>query len=130
MEPDPNPYAAPQAIDPRPARSSLPPLWRRALTSYLRQHAEGATFGGLLRASWKHFLFGALYFGASGVWMVTAGFPSAGWFWLGLWAGSVLFMLGQFRGYPKLWPLIDQITDWDRVRRLLDDRDDAGRPDA
>ena len=127
MEPAENPYAAPLAPIARPR---LPPLWRTALAGYLRQHAEGASYGLLLRMYWKQLLFGAIYFLATGGLALAAGFSSAGWFWLGVWAGSLLHTLAQFRAYLKLWPLLDRIFDWDRVRRLLDERDDAGRTDA
>jgi len=131
MDPTENPYAAPEAqIHRGGTRSSLSKLWRKALTNSLRHHSEGASLGLLLRLWWKNLLYGVIYFLAAGGLMFAAGLASAGWFWLGVGAGFVLFTLSQFRVQLQLWPMWDRIIDWDRVRRLLDEGGDPGRPDA
>lgn len=132
-DPDDNPYAAPMTSRDRVFRSrgaGLTALQRMVLEHFLRYHETPPSFGSLLRNSWKVLLFIAVFFGGLGGLLTHANRAEMGWGYIGVGIGMVGFIPIGFRILVSLWPLLDPLLDWARIRRLVETPGEGPAADA
>ena len=129
MDPAENPYAAPRTPT-RSPRTGPTPLQRMVLSRCLRYHATPPTSGSLILDSWRTLLFQASVFGGLGGLLTISGRTELGWGFIGVGIGMVAFIPSFFRIVVALWPLLDSLLDWPRIRRLLETPGDPPAADA
>ena len=93
-------------------------LQRRNLQLYLRYRGRRMTIAGLFWANRRTYLLMCVLLGAIAAFVSTlAGHIGAAF--VGV-AGAVVILrdIGYFRRSAAIWPLLEQIIDWDRVEQL------------
>lgn len=99
-------------------------LQLRSLKVYLSWHTRPPNFAVLARSSLRSWVALALVAGL-GCLIVEWGYPEAGWLVIGMMGGAFLRDIGRYRVLLKVWPAHDEVTDWERVRQVLNEQDGA-----
>ena len=99
----------------------LTPLQQKLLKSYHCSHSAPPTIGRFIRRNWAAlalfaFLIVAGLYLAMSAWGLWFG---VGCFAAGMGFGSLSRVLRQAACSVKIWPVVDQITDWSKVDSLL-----------
>jgi len=119
MEPaTPNPYEAP-ATAARPSR--LARLERDALKQYLMYREQQPTLLSLITGNVMHWLWFSMLTGPP--FLIAALLlmdECVLGIWLGLLAGFALRDVGLARLFVILWPMLNDVLDWDRVQARYD----------
>ncbi len=101
---------------------SGPPLTRfqrKTLTWYLKYHDKPPTLGRLvLRSWWTHAAMLAIGVGIAAS-LYYLGIPSVGTLLLGMMLGAVVRDIRHFWNTVMVWPLLEQVFDWERIKQLL-----------
>ena len=94
------------------------------LLQFYESHRETPlSLGGIIRSfsiSWLLIVVVAL----GSVGLIVAGWPSAGWLYLGICIGAVLRDVNRIIALRRTWPVVHEIVRWERVRELME----AGMP--
>jgi hypothetical protein len=119
---DANPHVAPRAAAsasdaPRP----LTPRQRQFLRTYLAFHDQPPTLSSMLGKTWKSYLILLLWTGAMAYLCVIWNADRAAFLVVGMALGSILNGVGIVRRFLKVWPVLDSVFDWDRVRQRLEE---------
>ena len=105
---------------------------RLMLAVYRKYHRGGISLWRIYRLCGWRIAVVPVYFTLAAVLCFAYGINWAGLLLVGFGAGAVLRDLAYFRRSVAVWPLIEEITDWDRVDQLFDDKasptDVAPRP--
>lgn len=97
----------------------LSPLHQKTLTILGDYHKSAPTLGRILQRSFVVYLIIVpLFLGAAAV-AFHFTYDLFGWIVIGLLLGCLVRDLGWFRRTVVLWPLHDDIINWDRVDELL-----------
>lgn len=98
----------------------LNPLQLHLLKRYWKYHSEAYHSSDLILVHTKTWFICSL--GAVGAYWLTKvdGFESLGWFWIGYLAAAMVVTIKSIRAFSKLWPVIDEIVNWERVNALLE----------
>lgn len=102
----------------------LTKLQHQSLKVYLRWHTQPPTIGVLARSSLRSWLALSLVAGL-GCLIVQSGYPEAGWLVIGMMGGAFLRDIGRFRVLLKVWPAHEEVTNWARVKEVLEEQDGA-----
>ncbi|MEZ5942119.1 MAG: hypothetical protein R3C18_12065 [Planctomycetaceae bacterium] len=82
----------------------------------------------MLYVFWPHWLLLAVV--AFIVNTQYAGSPWAVGFWTGACAGAFLRDIGRIQQSYRVWPVVEEITKWDRVEELMRDSDEGVEADG
>lgn len=87
--------------------------------AYKRQHQHGVSLARFLYGNWLRW---GIFSGAaaSSYFLVVPSMPEFGWASIGLFLGAALRDIGHFRMVRRIWPMVDRITDWQKVDDLID----------
>lgn len=107
------------ADDTLSAPMKLTKLQLQSLKLYLRWHADPPTFASLARASLRSWLALACV-ATAGAFLILGGWLEAGWATVGIVGGAFCRDIGRFRVLLKVWPAHDGVTDWARVREVIE----------
>ena len=81
------------------------------------------TVSALLRSGWRAYLYvttvGLIGFGV----FLWGGWPVASGFFAGMVLATIIRDIGWFRRLVQNWPLQREVTDWSRVKQLLEQSD-------
>ena len=98
---------------------TLTKLQLKSLKLYQCWHTHSLTVAGIIRTSlWSWF---ALAFSAViGCLLVLGGWSGAGCLLIGIALGSFLRDVGRFRVLFHVWPVHHEVTDWGRVKEMIE----------
>ena len=98
---------------------TLTKLQLRSLKLYMSWHTQSLTVAGIVRTSlWSWF---ALAFGAAiGCLLILGGWAGAGWLLIGMAGGAFLRDIGRFRVLFHVWPVHHEVTNWTRVKEMIE----------
>ncbi|MGZ5544280.1 MAG: hypothetical protein ACXWIU_06365 [Limisphaerales bacterium] len=88
------------------------------LRLYWCYHVDGWTLGPFLRVNWWRWLLLFLYVVVGG-WLFSRVSPGAVGLVVGIAAGAFLRDIGHLVKSYRTWPVIHEITDWQRVEQLV-----------
>ena len=96
----------------------MTPLLRRNLRLYLRHRGQRMTITSLLWANRRMYALLATAFGLFAVFLYYAIGPFAAWY-IGVAFATLLARdIGFYRRSAMLWPVLEQVFDWERVEQL------------
>lgn len=99
-------------------------LQKAVLQMYWRYHVGGWALGPFFRANWWRWLLLVLY-AILGGWFLAQWSQWAAGLVLGLAAGAIFRDTGYLVKSYHAWPVVDEITDWQRVEQLVQSPDDV-----
>jgi hypothetical protein len=89
---------------------------------YLRYHKDGWSLAPFLRVNWWRWLL--LLVLAGGVaWIAMPFWPWVAGLVIGLCAGAFLRDIGRLQVSYRTWPVVEEITNWEKVKELLETYD-------
>ena len=108
---------------------TLTKLQLKSLKLYQSWHTGSPIVAGIVRTSvlpWLLLAMGA----AIGVLLILGGWSEAGWLLIGMCAGAFLRDIGRFRVLFHVWPVHDEVTDWARVKEMIETHEQEQRHGA
>src|SRR5687767_3610836 len=90
-----------------------------ALRMYLRYHTGGWSLAPCLRANWRRWLLFILLAAGTG-WCAAQTWPWAGGLAVGICAGALLRDIERLQVSYRTWPVVEEITNWQKVTELLE----------
>ena len=96
---------------------------RRQLQKLREFRESPPTVSALFRDGWRAYLYVTIV-GLIGVaFFLWGGWPIASGFFAGMILATVIRDVGWYRRLVRSWPMQREITDWNRVERLLEQPD-------
>ena len=92
---------------------------RKLLRFYAEFENKSLTVGSVLRRFLLSWLLLVVLAGASSFYL-WAGWPTFFWLFAGVCAGAWLRDIGRILVTLRTWRIIKEITDWEKVRQLLE----------
>jgi hypothetical protein len=89
------------------------------LKNWQRYHRAGYGLGQWVRSRWKQWLIFSA-FGAWSYYFLVVVAPAIGWLYFGLVFGVFFRDISHYRDSRRIWPLTNQVTDWNRVQELVE----------
>lgn len=102
-------------------------LQKAVLQLYWRYHTEGWRLGPYLRANALRWLL-LLVIAVGAGWVAFHVAPWVAALYVGMCLGAFLRDLGRLLQSRRLWPMVEQITDWQRVEQLVQANAAASSP--
>ncbi len=104
------------------------PLHLKLLKIYRRYHVEAPRFGSLLRLSLPRLTSSLIVFGGGVLFFRYIDWIQMSWFQMGLGAGYLLTVLSSNDVFIKIWPMLQEIVDWNKVDAILGEVGEPPQP--
>ncbi|MCA8991266.1 MAG: hypothetical protein KDA88_04770 [Planctomycetaceae bacterium] len=101
---------------------------RRTLWQYWQFHTRGWRLTTMLYVAWPYWLLLAAV-----AFIVNAQYANSPWyvgFLTGACAGAFLRDVGRIQQSYRVWPMVEEITKWDRVEELMRESDESVEADG
>ena len=99
-------------------------LQKTVLQMYWRYHVGGWALGPVLRTNWWRWLLLVLY-AVFGGWFLSQISQLGAGLVIGLAVGAFSRDIGRLVQSYRTWPVVHEITDWQRVEQLVQSHDNA-----
>jgi hypothetical protein len=95
-------------------------LQRKTLQYFHAFRSESPTVGRQLSFNWVAWLPLLVVAVLGCIVLLAPGFENVGWLWIGLVVGAFFRDIGRYRGIVRVWPVYQEIINWQRVSELLE----------
>lgn len=95
---------------------------RNTLLQYIKMREQSPTTAGIMVRSWKHYTFLVVLLASICLLAIVLEIRMIAIVATGLVAGAVLRDIGYARRLVRVWPLLEEIMDWNRIEKKMADQ--------